>query len=179
MEARNVNLIEFIDFCLKEIQIMTFLRVVWCTNWITHEERFWKKSHFQHKPSQDAILRSVLAHYLLITRRPDVLLLFILLLTWQSSEAVWKSRWPSWAPVPNKPTVSVDVKQHFNQSTMLTWHRKKKRKVTPTVKILRFGELVFQRSRCTKFMVIGCSGTEAFRYFDAVLACLWLKGFCV
>ena len=29
----------------------------------------------------------------------------------QSSGAVWKSRWPSWAPVPNKPTVSVDVKQ--------------------------------------------------------------------
>ena len=25
-----------------------------------------------------------------------------------------KSRWTSWAPVPNKPTVSVDVKQHFN-----------------------------------------------------------------
>ena len=25
---------------------------------------------------------------------------------------VRKSRWPSWAPVPNKPTVSVDVKQH-------------------------------------------------------------------
>ena len=24
------------------------------------------------------------------------------------------SRWPSWAPGPNKPTVSVDVKQHFN-----------------------------------------------------------------
>ena len=33
----------------------------------------------------------------------------------QSSGAVWKSRWASWAPVPNKPTVSVDVKQHFNQ----------------------------------------------------------------
>ena len=33
---------------------------------------------------------------------------------YQSSGAVWKSRWPSWAPVPNKPTVSVDVKQHFN-----------------------------------------------------------------
>jgi len=32
----------------------------------------------------------------------------------QSSGAVWKSRWPSWAPVRNKPTVSVDVKQHFN-----------------------------------------------------------------
>ena len=31
----------------------------------------------------------------------------------QSSGAVWKSRWPSWAPVPNKPTVSVDVKQHW------------------------------------------------------------------
>ena len=30
----------------------------------------------------------------------------------QSSGAVWQSRWPSWAPVPNKPTVSVDVKQH-------------------------------------------------------------------
>ena len=25
------------------------------------------------------------------------------------------SRWPSWAPVPNKPTVSVDVKQHSNK----------------------------------------------------------------
>ena len=32
----------------------------------------------------------------------------------QSSGAVWKSRWLSWAPVPNKPMVSVDVKQHFN-----------------------------------------------------------------
>ena len=30
----------------------------------------------------------------------------------QSSGVVWKSRWPSWAPVPNKPTISVDVKQH-------------------------------------------------------------------
>ena len=26
---------------------------------------------------------------------------------------MWKSKWTSWAPVPNKPTVSVDVKQHF------------------------------------------------------------------
>ena len=33
---------------------------------------------------------------------------------YQSSGGVWKSRWTSWAPVPNKPTVSVDVKQHFN-----------------------------------------------------------------
>ena len=34
--------------------------------------------------------------------------------TFQSSGGVWKSRCPSWAPVPNTPTVSVDVKQHFN-----------------------------------------------------------------
>ena len=33
----------------------------------------------------------------------------------QSSGAVWKSRWPSWVPVPNKPTVSVDIKQHSHQ----------------------------------------------------------------
>ena len=31
----------------------------------------------------------------------------------QSSGAVSKSRWPSWVPVPNKPTVSVHVKQRF------------------------------------------------------------------
>ena len=35
-----------------------------------------------------------------------------------SAGAVWKSRWSSWAPVPDKPTVSVDVKQHFNQSCL-------------------------------------------------------------
>ena len=35
----------------------------------------------------------------------------------QSSGAVRKSRWPSWAPVPNKPTVSVDVKQRCNPPT--------------------------------------------------------------
>ena len=38
--------------------------------------------------------------------------------------SVWKSRWPSWAPVPNKPTVSVDVKQHpTNQAVIgeLAW----------------------------------------------------------
>ena len=33
-----------------------------------------------------------------------------------SSGARWKSRWTSWAPVPNKLTVSVDVKQHFNNN---------------------------------------------------------------
>ena len=43
--------------------------------------------------------------------------------------AVWKSRWTSWAPVPNKPTVSVDIKQHVNlafyvQSTcVVIWAR--------------------------------------------------------
>ena len=36
----------------------------------------------------------------------------------QSSGAAGESRWLSWAPVPNKPTVSVDVKQHFNQSAV-------------------------------------------------------------
>ena len=35
-----------------------------------------------------------------------------------SSGAVWKSRWPSWAPVPNKPTVSVDV-MHTQPTTDL------------------------------------------------------------
>ena len=29
---------------------------------------------------------------------------------------MWKSRWTSWAPLPNKPTVSVDVKQHSTKS---------------------------------------------------------------
>ena len=41
--------------------------------------------------------------------------------TGQSSGAVWKSRWTSWATVPNKPTVSVDVKQHFNQTGKGVW----------------------------------------------------------
>ena len=30
-----------------------------------------------------------------------------------------KSRWTSWAPVPNKPTVPVDVKQHFNYVSLI------------------------------------------------------------
>ena len=34
----------------------------------------------------------------------------------QSSGAVWKSRWTSRAPVPNKPAVSVDVKQLWTES---------------------------------------------------------------
>ena len=45
--------------------------------------------------------------------------------------AVSKLRWTSWAPVPNKPTVSVDVKQHFNHVTIVlkkTRRKKKKKK---------------------------------------------------
>ena len=30
---------------------------------------------------------------------------------------MWKSRWPCWASVPHKPTVSADVQQHSNQPT--------------------------------------------------------------
>ena len=38
-------------------------------------------------------------------------------LQWSAElRTVWKSRWPSWAPVPNKPTVSVDVKHHSTKS---------------------------------------------------------------
>ena len=32
----------------------------------------------------------------------------------QSSGALRKSRWPSWVPAHNKPTVSVDVKQNLS-----------------------------------------------------------------
>ena len=39
----------------------------------------------------------------------------------QTSGAVWKWRWPSWAPIPNEPTVSVDLKQHFNQPVSAIW----------------------------------------------------------
>ena len=41
-----------------------------------------------------------------------ILKIYVYVYRSQSSGAVRKSRWPSWAPVPNKPTVSVDVKQH-------------------------------------------------------------------
>ena len=33
-----------------------------------------------------------------------------------SSPGSWTQLQPSWAPVPNKPTVSMDVKQHFNNN---------------------------------------------------------------
>ena len=41
-------------------------------------------------------------------------------LFFQSLGAVRKSRWPSWAPVPNKPTVSVDIKQHSTNKVFLS-----------------------------------------------------------
>ena len=41
----------------------------------------------------------------------------------QSSGAVWKSRWPSWAPVSNKPTVFVDVKQHSTNQFRITQNK--------------------------------------------------------
>ena len=44
----------------------------------------------------------------------------------QNSGAMWKSRWPSWASVPNKPTVSVDVKQLSQPS----WDCSKRRRAT-------------------------------------------------
>ena len=30
-----------------------------------------------------------------------------------------KLRWTSWVPIPNKPTVSLDIKQHFNFNCLL------------------------------------------------------------
>ena len=50
-----------------------------------------------------------------------------------SSGAVWKSRRPSWAPVPDKPMVSVDVKQHLSNNIPRAnawWHTKGERVVT-------------------------------------------------
>ena len=41
--------------------------------------------------------------------------IFRFLVQIQSSGAVRQSRWTPWAPVPNKPTVPVDLKHHFNQ----------------------------------------------------------------
>ena len=57
-------------------------------------------------------------HYQWKRLAPDVFDTFASHSDLQNSEAVWKSRWLSWAPVPNKPMVSVDVKwtlhQHFD-----------------------------------------------------------------
>ena len=34
---------------------------------------------------------------------------------WQCSGAVRKAMWPCWAPIPNKPMFSVDIKQHLTK----------------------------------------------------------------
>ena len=40
----------------------------------------------------------------------------------QSSGSVWKSRWLSWAPIPNKPTVFVDVTEPTSTNYECTFH---------------------------------------------------------
>ena len=45
---------------------------------------------------------------------------------WQCSGAVRKLMWLCWAPIPNKPMFSVDIKQH---STKRPWKKKKKKKM--------------------------------------------------
>ena len=42
------------------------------------------------------------------------LLTYLLYLLTELRSCVKKWMWPSWVPVPNKPTVSVDVKQYFH-----------------------------------------------------------------
>ena len=57
----------------------------------------------------------------------------------QSSRAEWKSRWTAWASVPNKPTFSVDVKQHFSYTSidLYGWterpHWDRMRHIVPTL----------------------------------------------
>ena len=41
---------------------------------------------------------------------------------WSEFTSCVKVTWTSWAPVPNKPTVSVDVKQHFNHFNYVWLH---------------------------------------------------------
>ena len=41
----------------------------------------------------------------------------------QSSGAVWKSRWPSWAPVPNKPYGFCGRKAPWKKKVQATWSR--------------------------------------------------------
>ena len=50
---------------------------------------------------------------------------------------VWKSKWTSWAPVPNKPTVSVDVKQHFNQQGTQSQRQCSRKQLLNTKKLTR------------------------------------------
>ena len=86
------------------------------------------------------------------------------IMTKQNSGAVWKSRWPSWAPLPNNPTVSVDVKHHSTnqydktQNTALFWVLTKyiapgyacRRLTCLALESPRRRTVVFQRQRSTK-----------------------------
>ena len=54
----------------------------------------------------------------------------------QRSGAVSESRWTSWVLVPNKPTVSVDVKQHFNQPTNFIFRTESRSCVKVEVNVL-------------------------------------------
>ena len=49
---------------------------------------------------------------------------FLLSFSRAGSGAVWKTSWPSWVPVPNKPMVYVDVKQHDSDHLLLEWPRR-------------------------------------------------------
>ena len=67
---------------------------------IKHTERqlhFRAFPGFEHKPAAGILSTSGLQESGFLPTVPH------------SSGAVWKSRWPSWAPVPNKPTVSAHV----------------------------------------------------------------------
>ena len=51
----------------------------------------------------------------MVTSYYDEIYIYIYIYIFPSSGAVQKLRWTSWAPIPDKPMVSVDVEQHFNQ----------------------------------------------------------------
>ena len=79
------------------------------TEWQKSQYFFWGNSSMRHCGMQPMTMeRSSRAQELCETELRGYVR--------QSSGGVWKSRWTSWAPVPNKPTVSVDVKQHFNNN---------------------------------------------------------------
>ena len=68
-----------------------------------------------------SIISSVIAVYFTTNSWSSPYMVALALCVRHSSEAVWKWRWTFWAPVPNKPTVSVNVKQHFNFVSGLCW----------------------------------------------------------
>ena len=62
--------------------------------------------------------------------------LLYLILWFQRSGAVWKSRWPSWAPVPNKPYGLCGRKATLNQPMSYSFQCGS----TETVRTIRDGE---------------------------------------